>query len=260
MRIVATTISFFLALATMEAPVSANAETIRFGMSAESYPPFSYQDASGEWRGWEIDLIHAMCAEMKADCEITSIAWDGIIPALQEKKFDVTCSMSITDERKKVIDFTDKYFYSPNVIIGAKADTRKFDVNKPETFKGVTIAALRSTTHATYLQQNFSGIVDLKLYDTNEDEISDLRAGRVDLMMAAGVQIQDFLKKTDGQPYEIKVTLPHLPLFGYGDGGGVRKEDVALKEKLNAALKAVHASGKYDEITKKYFDFDISGD
>lgn len=260
MKATAISIMLGLTLGALTTPLAAKADTIRFGMSAEAYQPFSWQDSTGKWQGWEIDLIHAMCSQMKADCEIQSIAWDGIIPALLAKKFDVTCSMSITDERLKIIDFTDKYFYSPNVIIGPKSDTRKFDVAKPETFKGVTIAALRSTTHAKFIQERLASVVDLKLYDTNEDEISDLQAGRVDLMMAAGVQIQDFLKTPEGKGYEIKVTLPHEKMFGYGDGGGVRKEDAALKARINAALKILHENGTYAAITKKYFDIDIYGE
>jgi polar amino acid transport system substrate-binding protein len=256
-----------LALSILVAPLAtANSATaaeqvLRFGVAAEPYAPFSVKDASGKWQGWEIDLMDAVCAEMKAKCEIVDVAWDGIIPALLEKKFDVIwSSMSITDKRKEVIDFTDKYYYSPNVLVGAKADTRVFDVTKPETFKGLSVAAQSASLQATYLQQKLNGVADLKIYPTLDDEIADLQAGRVDLMAAAGIQIQDFLKKPEGQTYEIKVTLPHEKMFGYGDGGGVRKEDTALRDRLNAAIKAVRASGEYDKITKKYFDIDIYGD
>jgi polar amino acid transport system substrate-binding protein len=236
-------------------------DVIRFGVAAEPYAPFSVKDASGKWQGWEIDLMDAVCKQMKAKCEIVDIAWDGIIPALLEKKFDVIwSSMSITDERKKVIDFTDKYYYSPNVLVGAKADSRQFDVSKPETFQGIAVAAQTASLQATYMQQKFDGEVDLKIYPTLDDEIADLLAGRVDLMAAAGIQIQDFLKKPEGQAYEVKVTLPHEKMFGYGDGAGVRKEDTALRDRLNEAIKAVRASGEYDAITKRYFDFDIYGD
>jgi polar amino acid transport system substrate-binding protein len=58
---------------------------------------------------------------------------------------------------------------------------------------------------------------------------------------------------------EVKATVPSDPIFGDGVGGGLRKDDNALRERLNEALKAVRASGKYDEITKKYFDFNIYG-
>ncbi|HEX3064363.1 MAG TPA: transporter substrate-binding domain-containing protein, partial [Dongiaceae bacterium] len=82
-------------------------DTVRFGVAAEPYPPFSSKDASGKWVGFEIDLMDAVCAQMNAKCSIVEVAWDGIIPALQAKKFDVIwSSMSITDERMKQIDFT----------------------------------------------------------------------------------------------------------------------------------------------------------
>jgi polar amino acid transport system substrate-binding protein len=236
-------------------------DVIRFGVAAEPYAPFSVKDASGKWQGWEIDLMDAVCKEIRAKCEIVDVAWDGIIPALLEKKFDVIwSSMSITDERKKVIDFTDKYYYSPNVLVGAKADTRAFDVTKPDTFQGVAIAAQNASLQATYLQQKLSGVADLKIYPTLDDEVADLQAGRVDLIAAAGIQIQDFLKKPEGQAYEIKITLPHEKMFGYGDGGGVRKENTSLRDRLNAGIRAVRASGEYDAITKRYFDIDIYGE
>src|SRR5258707_9114561 len=89
-------------------------DTVRFGVAAELYPPFSNKDASGKWVGFEIDLMDAVCAEMKAKCSIVEVAWDGIIPALQASKFDVIwSSMLITDKRKETIDFTDKYYHTP---------------------------------------------------------------------------------------------------------------------------------------------------
>ena len=103
-------------------------DTVRFGIAAEPYPPFTSKDASGKWVGFEVDLMDAVCAEMKAKCEIVEVAWDGIIPALQANKFDVIwSSMSITDKRKEVIDFTDRYYKTPAVMVGAKADTYNID-------------------------------------------------------------------------------------------------------------------------------------
>lgn len=244
------------------APVASAAdEVIRFGVAAEPYPPFSVKNAAGVWEGWEVDLMDAVCEEMDAECVIVDVPWDGIIPALLENKFDVIwSSMSITDERMKVIDFTDKYYFSPNVLVGAKADPRAFDIEDPETMKGLVLGAQSSSTQASYLQQELGGIADLKLYPTLDDEIADLKAGRIDMMAAGGIQIQSFLDTPDGEAYEIKVTMPQVQMFGYGDGGGLRKEDTALKEQLNEAIAAVRASGKYDEITEQYFDIDIYGE
>lgn len=233
-------------------------DVIRFGLAAEPYAPFSVKDASGKWNGWEVELRDAVCAELKAKCEWVEVAWDGIIPALLEKKFDVIwSSMSITDERMKVISFTDKYYFSPAVWVGAKADTRTFDPANPASLDGVVVGAQGSTSHQNYMEKYFSGHADLKLYDTLDSEQADLKAGRIDLLMASGIQISDWLKTPDGADYEIKVKLPSDQLFGYGDGGGLRKEDNDLRERLNAAIKAVRESGEYAKITAKYFDFDI---
>lgn len=255
--------TFIAALALLSAgyatTMTVHAEdTIRFGLAAEPYAPFSVKDASGTWTGWEVELRDAVCEEMNAKCEWVEVAWDGIIPALLEKKFDVIwSSMSITDERMQVIAFTDKYYTSPAVWVGAKADTRDFDPAKPETLDGVAIGTQGSTTHSAYMEKYFKDQADLKLYDTLDAEEADLKAGRIDLLMASGIQISEWLKTDDGKDYEIKVKLPHDDIFGYGDGAGLRKEDDELRERLNAAIKAVRASGKYQEITEKYFDFDI---
>src|SRR4051812_21450748 len=74
--------------------------TIRFGIAAEPYPPFTTTNQSGKWIGFEVDLMDAVCSEMKAKCTIVPVPWDSIIAELQNKKFDVIwASMSITDAR-----------------------------------------------------------------------------------------------------------------------------------------------------------------
>ncbi|HXQ40936.1 MAG TPA: transporter substrate-binding domain-containing protein, partial [Candidatus Udaeobacter sp.] len=115
------------------AGVAAHADdVIKFGVAAEPYPPFSSKDASGTWVGFEIDLMHAVCDQMKANCVLVETAWDGIIPALQEKKIDVIwSSMSITEERKQKIDFTDRYYKTPAIIIGAKSESVNIDFSNP---------------------------------------------------------------------------------------------------------------------------------
>src|SRR6185295_15437915 len=108
-----------LALASLSAQAQ---DAIKFGVADEPYPPFASKDASGKWVGFEMDLMDALCAQMKAKCELVPVAWEGIIPALQEKKIDVIfSSMSITPKRKEVIDFSDKYYQTPAMFIGAKA-------------------------------------------------------------------------------------------------------------------------------------------
>jgi polar amino acid transport system substrate-binding protein len=256
-----------MALATLSAHAD---DVIKFGVAAEPYPPFTSQDASGKWVGWEIDLMDAVCAEMKAKCEVVPVAWDGIIPALQAKKFDVIwSSMSITEERKKEVAFTDHYYHTPAVLIGPKSDTDKIttianptapdrQIIDPASVKGKIIGAQIQTIHANYVKTYLTES-EVKLYDTQDNCNADLVAGRLDLVIADSIALADFLKSDQGKDMEVKATVPSDPIFGDGVGGGLRKDDNALRERLNEALKAVRASGKYDEITKKYFDFNIYG-
>ncbi|TIS77000.1 MAG: transporter substrate-binding domain-containing protein, partial [Mesorhizobium sp.] len=120
-------------LIALSGAFSASAEQIKVGFSPEAYPPFYSQDASGNWGGWEVDIVNAICSEAKLDCVLTPVPWDGLIPALKTKKIDaIMNSMSITDERKKEIDFSEKYYNTPTAVIGAK--DQKFDAT-PEGLK-----------------------------------------------------------------------------------------------------------------------------
>lgn len=244
-----------IAMLALAAPAQAG-DTIRFGMAPEPYPPFASKDAAGAWSGFEIDLMNAVCAELKASCEVVEVAWDGIIPALQENKMDVIWnSMSITDERRQVIDFTDMYYDTPAQFIGPKGVDIAID---PEGLKGKIIGVQTSTTHANYAQKYFPDS-EVKLYDTQDNANADLVAGRVDVVLADAIALDAFLKSDQGKDFEVKAQAPEDPLFGEGVGGGVRKADTALKEKLNGAIQTLLKNGKYDEIAKKYFDFDIYG-
>ncbi|TXH36644.1 MAG: transporter substrate-binding domain-containing protein [Rhodospirillaceae bacterium] len=235
-------------------------DTIKVGFSPEPYPPFYSKDAAGNWGGFEVDLLNALCDEMKAKCVLTPVAWDGIIPALTEKKIDMIFnSMSITDDRKKVIDFSDKYYNTPAVFIGAKNDDIKIDVNKPDSLKGKIVGVQTATIHANYVQEKFGKTAEIKLYDTQDNANADLVAGRVDVLLADSIALDAFLKSDQGKDYEVKYVAPDDPIFGDGVGAGLRKGDTALKEKINAAIKAIRANGTYDKIAKKYFDFNVYG-
>src|SRR5688500_18473754 len=97
------------------------AEPLKVGFGAEPYPPFTEANASGEWVGFEIDLANALCEEMQVECVPTPIAWDGIIPALTSGQIDMILgSMSITEERKKTVNFSDRYYYTGADFVAAK--------------------------------------------------------------------------------------------------------------------------------------------
>jgi polar amino acid transport system substrate-binding protein len=226
---------------------------IKFGVAAEPYPPFTSKDASGKWVGWEVDLMDALCAQMKEKCEITEVAWDGIIPALQSKQFDlIWSSMSITAERKQTIDFSNMYYNTPTVLIGAK--NGDLDIT-PAHLAGKTIGVQVSTIHQRYAEKYFGAAgATIKTYQTQDEDNQDLASGRIDYVQADGATLDAFLKTDQGKACcELKAAVPDDPeILGEGVGAGIRKEDTALKDRVNAALVELAKAGKFAEITEKY--------
>lgn len=240
--------------------VQASAEQVKVGFAAEPYPPFTSMDASGKWVGWEVEFADAVCKEAKLDCVITPVAWDGIIPALTAKKIDmIVGSMSITAERQKTIDFTDKYYNTPTGVIGPK--DQKFDAT-PEGLAGKVIGVQVSTVHADYTKKHFGDkAAEIKEYQTQDEANADLAAGRIDAVQADAIALDAFLKSEAGAAccdYKGDVAQD-LEILGPGVGIGLRKGETELKDKLNAAIKAIRANGTYETFSKKYFDFDIYG-
>jgi polar amino acid transport system substrate-binding protein len=243
---------FLLAAAvTLAFSATAAAESLKMGIEA-AYPPFNNKDASGQVVGFDVEIGNALCARMKADCTIVTSDWDGIIPALNAKKFDfLISSMSITDERKQAVDFSDPYYSNKLQFIAPKANA-DFKTDK-DSLKGKVIGAQRATLAGTWLEDHLGDAVEIKLYDTQENAYLDLTSGRVDAILADKYVNYEWLKSDAGKPYEFK-----------GDpveesdkiGIAVRKGD-PIREKLNAALKEIVADGTYKKINDKYFPFSI---
>ena len=210
-----------------------------------SYKPFSYTDADGKLIGYEIELVDALCAQMKAECEVISQDWDGLIPGLNAQKFDAAIAgMSITPERKEVVDFSDPYFHSGIILIGKKGDDISID-----SLKGQPIASQRSTVASQYLQDEHAD-ADIKLYDTQDNAYLDLTSGRARAMMSDKVTGTDWLKTDAGKDYEVKGD----EISSDDDAMGIafRKGD-PLVAKFNAALAELKDNGTYDQITGSYF-------
>ena len=251
--------SLIAAALLLASPVAA--QEVKVGIAAEAYPPFASPDASGNWVGWEVEIINAICAAGQMQCVITPVAWDGIIPSLTSGQIDVImASMTITDERKQTIDFSDKYYNTPTVIVGTKGVEM---APTPEGLAGKIIGVQASTIHADYVDKYFAPTAaEVKIYQTQDEANQDLAAGRIDAIQADSIAMDAFLKSEAGAACcELKGAVTDDPaILGLGVGAGVRKGDDALREKINAAIKAIRADGTYDTITAKYFASSIYGD
>ena len=247
------------ALAALAFGTAAMAEPIKIGVAAEPYPPFTSPDAGGNWVGWEVDFMNAICKQAALECVITPTAWDGIIPALTSGQIDVIMSsMSITEERMKTIDFSNKYYKTPALVMVAKDSTITAD---PAGLTGKIVGVQVSTTHAAYADKYFAPVAsEVKTYQTQDEANQDLAAGRLDAVMADSIALTDFLKSDAGVACckSVGNVADDPTILGLGVGFGLRKGD-PLKDTLNAAIKAIRADGTYDTISKAYFDFDIYG-
>ena len=223
-----------------------------------AYPPFSETAVDGSIVGFDVDIANALCAEIGEECALVKVDWDGIIPALLEKKCDaIVASMSITAERMAVIDFTKKYYQTPPMMIAA-ADSGL--VATPEGMAGKVIGVQRGTTHNAYLDKYY-GASEIRLYASQDEANLDLAAGRVDAVMADSVALSLGFLKTDrgGGFVALEGDFYEPEIHGAGNGIGVRKEDTDLRDRLSAAIDAIRANGTYKEIESQYFDFDIYG-
>ncbi|MDT8998090.1 ABC transporter substrate-binding protein [Paucibacter sp. APW11] len=248
----------FAALTSVAAQAQAPEwKKIRIGVEG-AYPPFSEVDKDGKLKGFEIDLALALCAEMKAECQLVQQDFDGLIPALQAKKIDaIIASMSITDDRKKAIAFSSPYYSMP-ARFTAKADA-KFDFT-PEGLKGKKIGVQRATIHEKFVAATFKQS-EIVRYATQDQAFLDIKSGRIDLTLADMVAADmGFVKTPAGKGFALVGPNYNDPkYFGTGVGVGMRKADEkALGKKLNDAIAAVKANGSFKKLNDKYFEYDIS--
>ncbi|MDZ7841869.1 MAG: transporter substrate-binding domain-containing protein [Gammaproteobacteria bacterium] len=244
-------------LAALFAVAAASAEPLKVGIAAEPYPPFTYKSADGSWTGFEVELADAICARIERDCQITPTAWSGIIPALNSGKIDVIMtSMSITEERDKVIDFTDPYYNT----LGAYVARKDLDIEFPDGLDGRILGVQAATTHASFARDALTDTgVEVKIYDQQEQANRDLLSGRVDVILADQIAMAEFVERDEVADFEIKGMAPRHPAFGDGIGIGLREDEGDLQSTLNEAIGAVLGDGTCTELSEKYFGQDICG-
>lgn len=249
--------SALLAAAIVLAAGSVQAQ-VRIGVAAEPYPPFASPDAGGNWVGWEIEIIDAICTAAALDCVLTPTAWDGIIPALVSGRIDaIMASMSITEDRMQTIDFSDPYYNTPTVIVGQRA--MQMDAT-PEGLAGMVLGVQVSTVHQAYAQAYFEAGSEIRTYQTQDEANQDLASGRIDATQADSLAMEAFLSTDAGACCEIKGTVAmDEAILGLGVGAGLRKGEDELRAAINRGIAAILADGTYDAITARYFENSIYG-
>lgn len=224
-----------------------------------SYEPFTYKLPSGQPAGFDVDIANALCEQVKRKCVFVEQVWDGMIPGLQAKKYEVIISsMAKTEDRARVVDFTNKYYHTGARVVMPKG----FKYTGPESLKGKKIGVLKASIQEkwalTYLKPAGADVVS---YPGRDPVYLDINSGRLDGSVADSVEIlYGFLNKPEGKNFEFASdTLVDKKIFGDGASIALRKGQPELKQQLNDAIAAIRANGTYDKIAKKYFDFDPYG-
>jgi octopine/nopaline transport system substrate-binding protein len=253
-------------------------KTVVIGMEG-AYEPYNLTDPSGKIVGFEPDVAMDLCARIKVECKIIAQDWDGMIPGLKAGKFDVIMDgMSITDDRKKEIDFSKPYAASPGSFLApkdsplAKAPAAGTLVNLDKdtaggdaaikgvqaALKGKTLGVQVSTTHANFASQYLKDIATVKEYKTTDDRDLDLKSGRIDASLDDLTTNLATASKPDAS--ELAVVGPKLigGAFGVGTGMGIRKSDSDLTAKFDTALAAAIADGTVKKLSEQWFKVDIT--
>ncbi len=244
-----------------------------------AFKPYNFTKPDGSLDGYEIELTKYLCDHMKVECKIVVQNFDGMIPALNAGKFDAIISgMSATAKREEVIAFSDSYGSTGQAFATSKTGDlanlpekgRVFSLASDEAgaaaeiekikpaLQGKTIGVQTASTAATFVDKYLKGIVDVREYKTTEEHDLDLKAGRVDIVMASMAYLTTASEKPGNE--DMTTTGPRFQggFLGRGSSVGLRKSDTELKAMFNDAIAAAKADGTIKTLSEKWFGFDVT--
>jgi ABC-type amino acid transport substrate-binding protein len=244
--------AFWLALALLTWAISpAQCEALRIGTNGH-YPPFSFYNGDGRLTGFEVDLGNQLCDIIDASCQWEAMSFRELIPALLEGRIDaIMGSVAITAERRKRIAFSAKYYSTPIRFIAERNLTLTID---PARLAGLRIGAAIDTTHADYLARHFSAAVGPTLYTAQQELLSALIDGQLDVVLGDGLALWHFLNTPQGAAF----TWVGNPIYvDEGIGVAVRPNARELLDRFNGAIDKVLKNGTYLRINTRYFPFPV---
>ena len=224
----------------------AQAETLKFGLNA-GYPPFESKNDQNEIVGFDVDLAKSICDDLKVTCEFVDQSFDSLLPNLKFKRFDaIISSMDITDERKKIVSFSEPYYQNGALFIAQKGKFTTID-----SLKGKNIGVLNGSTHQKYMSNVFKD-ANIKAYPQYAAAVVDLTNGRIDAVFGDDTTALEYLKK-DAKLELIEKVVDDQVYFGTGLGIAVRLDDQATLDKINKSLANIKANGTYQKIYEVWF-------
>jgi len=210
-----------------------------------SFVPFEFQE-DGEYVGFDIDLINAVADEAGFEIELETTNFDGIIPGLQTGSFDIAIAgISIREDRKESVDFSDPY-YESGLRIGVNIDND--DINDIDDLEGKTIATRLGSTSADYIDQNIEG-AEANQYEQLDQAYLAVENGSVDAILYDAPNVAYYIQ-TQGED-SMKMVGDLYQAENYGIA--ISKGQEELVAAINDALATIRDNGTYDEIYEKWF-------
>lgn len=232
----------------------ATAKDIRFATEA-GYPPFEYIAPDGQLQGFNIDIGNEICKRLESECVWINQSFDGLIPGLQARKFDlVSSTMTATDARRKVIDFS-----SPLYIVVSRLVAHKDKDLEPtvESLKGLRIGVQQGTTMEAYARKEWApNGIQVISYPSYTNAYTDLAAGRIDAsFQEAPNALNGFLNKPEGADYHLTGGIINdSAILNEPIAIGIRKNNKELKSAIDEAIQNMLTDGTIQTISEKYFE------
>ncbi|WP_106477688.1 transporter substrate-binding domain-containing protein [Phytohalomonas tamaricis] len=231
-------------------------DSIRIGVDVP-YEPMEYKLPDGTLTGFDIELGNALCQQAEIKCQWIEQSWDGIIPGLMSRKFDaIMSSMTINDERRKQLLFSEPYLTPPSAWF-APGNAASGTPDK-QSLKGKSIGVQRGTLQDNYVTDLYGDVAEIKRYGTADDLVVDMDAGRLDIAFLDYPIGKTTMLDSDAKDYKMvgePITEPKQ-YFGEGFGIAFRQRDEELAEKFNTALETLKDNGTYQQLHDKYFSVD----
>ena len=243
-------------IALLAGPALAGGQAIRMGLEP-FYAPFESKLPDGKLVGFDIDVGHAICERLAAKCSYVETSFEGLIPGLKARKFEVINSaMNITAKRRESIDFTVPIYIVPIQMV-ARRDSKLLPT--VAALKGKAVGVLQGATQEDFVRKHWEHQgVKVVAYRDQSQIYLDLAAGRLEASVQEGQNAQEgFLDKPQGKAFEFKgKILSDFATLGEGTGLGVRKGD-PLKAELDKAIRSLKQDGTLSRLSQKYFKRDI---
>ena len=229
-------------LLVLAASACGGAQSVRIGTEG-AYPPFGYINDAGELEGFEIELGAVLCQRANLDCTWVINDWESIIPNLQANQYDaIMAGMSITEERDRLIDFTEAYVPPESSVYVALTGAGE----------NVTLGRVAVQTATVQAGQLEGKVAELVEYDLAEETIEAVLSGAADSTFASHSYLKDIIAASDGQ---LDFVGPIL-FLSQGAGIGVREGDEELRDKLNQAIGSMKEDGSLNDLIRKWLGED----